>query len=1460
MKAQVERHISAAPFRLGYTFVTPVALVLSIYLVAYVGINTRTGSEALARALSALLAGDLEYSYIEIGYNLTRVDLFDARLLDPSGRAVIEAYHIGCTFAPSGLLVGRIHFSACDAQSGRVLVEQGDDGDFGLLQAFRGGFQGKNRPRNPRRVLFEDITLTDIDVLIVLPDLMMRYDRVSATGGSVATGRQNTEISASATVGGGRLVFSERIFSLGDGKSDLAIVEWLVERRRRPWVIARMPLPTVGEATRGPLDLLITSAEMREFRWSRDEFTFDALHVSSPDVTLDAAGWVRLVAERPKVPDRERGGLRFDGRVSASLHPTSRIFEYFMPGVVSDARSPRYGTPQIAPIEIDAYGNLDFVEAGTTTLSFRDLSIIGWHVERFDGDLTLSDGRLTLSDGASMDIWGGRVTGAGWMIPREGLWELGLCARGVQMARVLRPFIDLTEVAWADLAALELQTSPAECSLETSPGLVLRGDLTRKALEIAPAATTPADKEIQPPMLEGVVQGLELRWRVMPAMAPLRAARVDLSAYLDQRGRVVIARDGAAPGLRLRTDTDIVEFNGTIDTVNARFEPSRVLIESRDLGAWLGRFGVDQPLSDLVLRARFPIDGPLAEPRIGPTEVSLTRATSDARSPDFRASGQLRFDETGVSVRDARVTSSLGELTASGRIGLFEGSLFRWRADPTLDVQMELTDARAGELIPKLGSSAMVWAQFHLVGSARRPQIRGSELLALDTILAGEPLDVIQLSDFVVSRGRIDVAEFFVGKGKGIIRGSASYNFANPYWDITISGRDFLLREIQRLGELGVDLRGGLRFDMNLRGPPDDLDIDGSLVVTDLELRRYRIGGVSVAFDTDDGHLVAAAQVGGDLDVDITMPLTGGPMAVTGRFRRARLEELWPAAENVVDRSSISGQVDIRIDPWGTGLYEADWNMHEFALEIDSRRFVAPRAVRGTWSGRPGEDGFAQRLTINDFSLGSGDRVLTLRGTVESDGGTPHIAMSLGGDVDFSLLRFLPDLIVDAEGVAEVAIKVNGPYRAAQVVGDGRFGNARIAPRGLGTHVFLRPGTFSVTNDEIRFAQERPLSGTVFGGEFTAHGALGLQGMVPVSADFAFFVTNLAYRIPDQLNITLTADLRYRAASFANFDSYALSGNVEIIDARFYRNFDIVSDQFAFGDFGRNVASFELPIWQRVPALGRMALDLTITGRDRFRVVSRIANIETNVEFRTDLDVTGTFDAMNVQGQLEALDGSRVYYRGRLFEVGRAALLFQGQRDADGFPWPYLDAEVTAAIRPCVSRPRDSFEIADVAGRPIGETERVFVTAFLTGDLPVDLNFRLESTPFYDQRDQLSLILTGCTVDALTATAAGAPTLDIVLRPVIQMVERNVQERLDFDDVDLIPTTDGAAGIIIQDEVTPRFRWALDAMVGAGTETRQIVRGEYRLLDWLTLEVQEQTNREENIRIDTGVRFHVVLD
>lgn len=1453
---------------MAYVFVAPVMIFVAIYLTAFLGLNSRRGSEWLASFVSSALTGEMEYATVVVGPSLQRVDLFDARIRDLDGHVVVRLAHVRCDWSPSGLVDLRIQFSSCSGRDGELLILESASGDFGFVRAFRGPQRPKRRGVRHPHVVFEEITLDDIDVILALDDMMVRMDGVDIRNGRIESGRVPTDMRADASWDGGRILLSERMFGIGDGKDSWADAVFEAERRVRPrWaVIASLPRDDDGRSRW--LDVPLSRGAIRDFVWFGDDFRFGAIDLNAPSAgaRFEASGWLRLLPERPMVAPRERAGVMFDGRLVASLTPDSTILEFVLPGVVRPAKGADDDARGLEPLVFDGAGNLQFYRGADTRIRASGVEIVGVPVRDLDLGLGWEQGRVVLRHDSFVRVADGQVTGGGWLQPRDGAWQLGLCIDDVELSRLVAGRFAPGPEAMRWLA-MRVRTTPQRCTSDEDPGVTLGGRLTRKGLfELAPAASTPDGSALPPPPLFVSADGIRLQWQDGGPL-PVRRLDMDVDLQLDLRGRVT-PRDGVTEGLRIVAGGSTLGWSGGVDLVDEAIIAGRLRASSPRFERWLGSFGVAGPESPLSAEVTADVSGPLHAPEVRDARLRVRHPDADEFAPDFTLEATVDIVGDTLDIRDGRLASSLGSAGFEGRVAAFDGTPYALRQDPSLDLEATLSGVRVGAFVRSLGPGALLDTSLTLGGRPSAPSVAGDGLLLTDATLGPETFEIVQTGAWRFDDGGLAIDEIRINRGKGNAHGRLSWDARTHALEVDASGRGFQLRELRAVAESGLDARGEARFDLRVRGavaPSDEVpepDIEGSIVFDDLVVDRVRIGGVAITFDTWGGAMHLAGAVAGDLDVDATVPLAAdgtlgfadSPVQGRVRTRGMRIEDHWPDAGRIVDSSSVTGGVDLSWDP-STGAAEVHLAIDEADVSIGERAFGTARPLLARWIV---DEAGAWRVELDDVALASGDRVVTIGGRFES-GDVPTLSLIAGGEIDVSLLRFVPDLVTDADGVAAIGLKVNGPITSPVLAGRADHGPVRIVPRGLGTSIDLTPGSFALTTDAIVFDRDAPLRGTLFGGEFTAFGEIGLTGLVPSSVDLSALVTQLGYRIPEQLNTTLTGQVRFVAASLADYDTWSLSGDIELVDARFYRDFDVVADQFAFGGVGRSVDAFALPIWMREPAVGRILADLTVTGRDRFYVESRVANVEMDVELRTDLTVGGRLEAMEVRGEMEALDGSRVTYRGRTFEIEEARLLFRGERDGFGYPIPWLDAEMTASIRPCVRRQRDTFDLTNTG---VGGTdnEDVFVTAWVEGPLPYELTFRLESTPFYDQRDQLSLILTGCTVDELTAASAGAPTLDLVLRPVVELVERNVEERLDFDDVDLTPTTEGTAGILIQDEVTERFTWTLDATVGTGEQSRQIVRGEYRVFDWLILEVQEQTSPEENIQIDTGIRFRFTLD
>lgn len=1438
---------------MAYVFVAPAVCLCGLYLSIFLSMNSRQGAAGVSRLVSAIVAGELSFEYLSVGPDLVSARVYDAQLFDLEGRQVIEARTLSCRFSPAGLVRRRIVLENCRAADGRFLVEALPDGGVGFIQAITGAWRPKQNERSPPIIELRDVELVDIDVLVSTPELVLRFDSVDLSGGRLEGGRGLFELDAVARAQGGRIIATERLFGLGDGKASWDHVLWDTLRRNRPWPTAWAEVPDAPEGERGLLDLRLSEVLIDHLRLRGEDIEVDRLLFAGRELSFDGRGLVRLMPEQPKLAPRERAILAYDGHARVSIPADSVVLDWALLGLFGGEG----GT--LEPFEFDGYGSVRFFD-GETHLSAHDLSVGPFRLDRVESGLSWRDGTMRLSDDTTIEMLGGTVTGVGSMVPADGTWQLALCLDDVDLGGLAGTMFDAEGplAPWLDVT---LRTSPKRCAPDVAPGIELAGDLTLKAFELAPAATTPADKEIQAPMIGGSARNLALRWERAPSPMPHRVARVTLGATLDQRGVVSLAF-GDVEGLAVRAGEDALSIRGSLDLVALTLHGGRVELRSPSLGRWLARAGVPWHPDDLSVSASFEIAGPVAQPDVDAFRLSARLPEREGGLPGATLEASLDIDGDDLLVSDLSVESSAGDLMARGRVGLFDGAPWRLVPDPSFDTTVVLTGVDIGAIVPSAGVDAQFDATFGLTGTASSPEIRGSHLEVVDFRVLGEPIDYLWIDRYTLSDTLVSIESLLMVKGKGTLEGDVTIDVADGALQGVVHGRRFRLSELRSAIERGIDLAGDADFDLTLGGDFDAPTLAGRVSTERLRLEGVDVGTVAATFYTFDGAVEVAAVVATDFDLEARIPIDGSPQTVGVRFAAMPVDRHLASLQGVFERATVSGRLDAMLDPFGTGRHSATLEVTNLDVRASKRRFDIPHPATVTWLASTEGGAMTHRFSLAGLSIGTQNHYLDIGGTLSLDGEGSDLRLAIDGQSDFSLLRFLPDLIVDAEGLVDVDLRVTGPLEDAAIFGGIEFERARIVPRGLGTPVYFGPGRLRVADDAIVSTVARPLTGTIFGGDFSAWGAIGLRGLVPVSVDYHLFVTNLAYRVPDVMNVTLTSqDLHFVAPDLSDYDTWWLRGDVQIVDARYYENIEVVGSTLSFGGFGRTVDRFSLPIWMREPAVGRLQTDLRLHGRDRFEVQNTIATAEMDLEFRTELQLSGRLEAMELVGEMEALEGSTVTYRGNEFDVKQMTLTFRGDRDPRGYPMPVLDAEVTASIRPCTRRTTESsFDFAD-RSRPLDETQDVYMTAFVRGLLPSDLSFQLQSTPFYDQRDQLSLILTGCTVDELTAGDAGGRTLEVVLAPVINVVERNVEERLALDTVDLIPTADGSAGISVRDDVSERFTWGLDANVASeAAENRQVVRGEYRLFDWLLIEIQEQTTRSERITVDTGLRFRVKLD
>src|SRR5690606_23648358 len=127
-----------------------------------------------------------------------------------------------------------------------------------------------------------------------------------------------------------------------------------------------------------------------------------------------------------------------------------------------------------------------------------------------------------------------------------------------------------------------------------------------------------------------------------------------------------------------------------------------------------------------------------------------------------------------------------------------------------------------------------------------------------------------------------------------------------------------------------------------------------------------------------------------------------------------------------------------------------------------------------------------------------------------------------------------------------------------------------------------------------------------------------------------------------------------------------------------------------------------------------------------------------------------------------------------------------------------------------------------------------------------NLDVQFESSPYTDQRDILSMLLTGCTVDQLTASSASRPTLEIALGPLLGRLEREIQDVVKVEEFTIMPGVERTQ-LRIGDTLTRRLSWRFQLDTGfAEASGGQQYQLEYKLSDNWSAELSERSRSETN--------------
>ncbi len=1419
---EIDVKVFRSHVKIPMIFLVPAAFVVTLYASAYLYANSGWFLDQLTSTLHAQLGGNFGVKELVVDPTMTNVTIYGATVATPDHQPVIDAQKIDASLNPLVLLTERISVDKAVVHGAKVRMKFDEDGHLGLFEALGVHDNPEETPKQDNggglAIEFNDIEVHDAQYSFIQPDFRFDVPSIDVPKASIAIEPETL------------LMNVERLH--------VPRIDFVFKHEL-------MHLP----AEAGDWKFEVDDVDIDNWRWANDGFGVGKIALTTEGIQLEAQGRMAFPKDdgSPNPPV-----FTYDGNARLSVPYWSPLAQYFIDDNV------HFEVPEF---RIAAKGSLNQID-GAAQLYASRLETAGLNFQDVRGTLSLHDQWVDLAD-VSAKIHGGTLE-----IPQayfnifgveyggQGHFE-GVNPRGVlQDLGVDLPFVDgkLTGGFRVDGAVPLLSDEPS-----VDDPYQLRDFAHRKLAQVEVTDDWVLDRanHLLAPASRAVLRKGSTTW-------------VDMDRVVIPKARLLLDDDTVlVDDFRLQyQDMDFEE--GPDD------EPAHISGFLDDVGTWTSLYGLHGVHGPVVVQAS--IAGPLASPKLS---VDLRNRHAPIHFPgtDVAANGlrlSLGLDRGRLNIRDASVTTALGRASTSGWIDLLQPTppstaspdapLFAVRRVQPANLKFSASNVDLGSLAKLAGVSVPVRGKLEasgkLHGTLQNPNATVTTDIA-DAGVMGQDVPSVHLEAGMHNR-RVQLDKLVVdAAGAGQFRAHGHYGFDGSY-AFGLDGSNIEFGRIKPLGVLPktVRPRGRARIALHGSGSLAKPTVGGDVQVEKLQVGERKLGNVALVVNTMDDTVYVSGAVLPLATLHVEIPLDG-KAPFYARLGMEQLDLADAIAElrdsSVVSHARATGMVELFV--------ERDFSRYQVLtyltqLEIDTLgRTIKNRGplAFGLNNGKV--------FQIQQATIGTGDRYVSVQGAVALD--PTLFDLKVEGQVDLSMLNTLrrafpqvmPPAFIESHGAIDVDASFRGPIDRLAANGTVDFQGAEVAVRGMSEPVRLATGEVHLSDDRIYVTEDAPLSGSALGGVFNLAGQMDMKAGQPQGLRLRAWTHNMNYRLPDTASLTFDTDVTLNARDLSRPDTWVVSGKLDVLDGIFYRDISLFEKEVTgrvLGAFNRQTERYQASILDQLPMLSDIKLDLAVRARDGFRIRNQIDRLGLDLELRVDLRLQDTLADPYVTGDIDVVDGT-VGFQGEAFQVRSGTVRFSGQPDN---PWIDVSAGADIQNRCREDQLTDQFQTDMTLSGDLNDNQQQYYHVMLNlQGYANNLDIQFDSNPYADQRDILSLLLTGCTVDQLTASSASGPTLEIALGPLLGRIEKEIQDVVKVSEFTIMPGVERTQ-VRIGDKLTRRLSWNFQLDTGmAQTSGGQRYKIEYKLSDRWAAELSERSQTEtNNLLLDLKLKYTLPLN
>lgn len=510
------------------------------------------------------------------------------------------------------------------------------------------------------------------------------------------------------------------------------------------------------------------------------------------------------------------------------------------------------------------------------------------------------------------------------------------------------------------------------------------------------------------------------------------------------------------------------------------------------------------------------------------------------------------------------------------------------------------------------------------------------------------------------------------------------------------------------------------------------------------------------------------------------------------------------------------------------------------------------------------------------FTLGINGEALDLS-LFASDAG--EIAVNLGGTVSAMLIQHFVKDVSNAKGSLDLDANLSGNIldKSGGIAVDFHkfdFGGhlkvnepLSVEMRSFTEPITLDSGILKITKGTdcpsggecIVIPKKDAFQGNLMGGNYIIFGEIVRNSLAPKSGNLSITANNVSFRMKDELFLTVSPDIQIVAKDFSDFDTVKVSGDIDIAEAKYKKNFDDGSSNFIrdqilslFIDSRKRVDTYSPSFLRKYPFLSKINLDLGVFAENSISVDVKIATAVVMLELGSQLRIGGTVKDFAPTG-IFSINSGIFNLRGNDFEFQNGAqVAFNGS----------LDGKIDVTATTEISTSSDAFS-AVTGNTDLDRRKRISTsTANAASDLySITLTvggtvFRpvwsFDSSPYLTDTNVYALILTGKTIEDFSGN-------DVAMESLLSPLFSSQLDAIIKADQFKFKFSEGAAQFIYAKQINKALRIAAGVSIRGSEGNEQALSGEYYFNDRWFIDLTGQNTSDEEGRAPTfklGTRLH----